>query len=306
MKKTLFLIAVTMAIVFASCGNDNVVNDGTIYPVTFTVSHFSSQTDPVKATIAWPKNNYCQYVVYKEDGSVLLNKTMDAETFETQNLDISLNLPKGNYHLAVISAAKTANDNYIFAPENHNTDYCNGNQWISKGYDNYNIYFESIDFSVSDQPVEKSVVLNPMWSEIDIEVLDADVCILPAETKYIQAAVYPYHYGFSIKEKKATRSMNPVVSAAAAILFRSVDEFRTDKGYFSYIAANSNNVTVKLLYLTASAEVSEMIVGEKTIYTGDIAGGKHITFSGNVGTDGVNGSFSLSLNGIENGGTIPY
>lgn len=305
MKKTLFLIAAAVAIIFVSCSNDDVVNNERTYPVAFSVSHFSSQVEPLKAT-AWPANNYCQYVVYKEDGSVLLSKTINAETLEEQSLKISFDLPKGNYHLAVLSAAKTAYDNYIFAPDNYNTDYCNGNAWIAKGYDNYNIYFESINFSVNEQAVETPVVLNPMWSEIDIEVLDADVCILPAETKYVQAAVYPYYYGFSIKEKKATRSMNPVVSGGAPILFKSVADFRADKGYFNYIVANSSNVTVKLLYLTASAGVSEMIVGEKTIHTGDIAGGKHITFKGSLGTNTANGSFSISLNGIENGGTIPY
>lgn len=305
MKKTLFLIALAVAIIFASCSNDDVVNNERTYPVAFSVSHFSSQVEPLKAT-AWPANNYCQYVVYKEDGSVLLNETMDVKTSEEQNLKISFDLPKGNYYLAVFSAARTATGTSIFTPDNYNTDYCRGNSWIAKGPDNYSIYFESIEFSVNEQAVEKPIVLNPMWSEIDIEVLDADVCILPAETKYVQAAVYPYYYGFSIKEKKATRSMDPVVSGAAPVLFRSVADFRADKGYFNYIAANSNNVTVKLLYLTASAGVSEMIVGEKTIHTGDIAGGKHITFKGSLGTNTANGSFSISLYGIENGGTIPY
>lgn len=307
MKKLFFLIAA--AITFASCGNDNTmddaVDDDTTYSVTFSIDPFSVQTNPLKTASDLSDGNYFQYVIYKEDGSVLLDKILDEGTFDMENLKISIDLSKGNYHLAALSAKRTTFNSSIYTPSNYETDYCNGNQWIVKGFDNYNIYFETVDFSVNNQTVEKSVVLQPMWTEIDIQALDADICTLPAETKYVQTAVYPYYYGFSIKDKKATRYKDPAVSASA-LLFKSVEKFREDKGYFGYPVAASNNITVKLLYITASESVAQENLGEKTIYTGDIERGKRITFSGKLGEHEVNSKFSFSLKDLEDGGTIPY
>lgn len=311
MKKLLSILAFTVLII-TSCSNDNeniVDNNNDVkYPVTFAVSQFSSEVEPLKAAKAWPSDNYCQYVIYKEDGSVLIDKVMSAGSFDVNNVRIQEELPKGNYYLAVMSAALTARQWLIIEPSNYFTDYCDGNPWLIGWSNNQNIYYETISFTVSDQAVEKAVVLNPMWSELNIKVTDADICTLPPTTTNILFVVDAYYYGFGLKDKKATKFLTNYL-ADGTNPGEPVESFREKKGLFNHIAAESENVTVKMVFVRNSATENYVILGEKVVYTGNIAIGKRITFEGKVGNvanDNGAAGFGITLKDLEDGGTIPF
>lgn len=311
MKKLLFFLFAT--ILFASCNNtDDTETTGKTYKVIFNVANFTSESTILKTgpISEWPTGNYCQYAIYKSSGELVKTNVMEAGTFDLSNVQISEELPEGNYWIAIFSAEIHANGILVLPnPSNFNTDYCIGNSWVAKGKDNQNVYYEKLNFAVGSVSgtTEVSIQLKPMWSELDIEVADADSCSLPEGTTHVQCVIDPYYYGFNLKDGVSAQSYEGVATSVGVGSFWStVAEFRADKGIFDKDISGSQDVNVKLVYIKHSESEACTVLGEKVIYTGDIEKGKYITFSGSLGNDYSNPVFNLSLGELADGGIIPF
>ncbi|MFV0537396.1 MAG: hypothetical protein ACK5M3_08490 [Dysgonomonas sp.] len=101
MKKLFFsLLAV---ILFASCSSEieNVAPAGQTHKVTFNVTNFSSDADPLKT--AGTNSNYCYYTIYeKESGKAIKHKTI----FEPV-AQITEEVAAGNYYISIFSVPTT-------------------------------------------------------------------------------------------------------------------------------------------------------------------------------------------------------
>ncbi|WP_163305372.1 hypothetical protein [Dysgonomonas sp. 521] len=294
MKKLLFMLFAT-TLLLVSCDDNNPIDDNKKYKVTFKVS-LSDTEFGVESGTKWPVGNYCQYVIYKENGDVYTTKVMEAGTLDADNIRIVEEIPYGNYHIAVISAKKTANGNLAFEPSKYDTDYCNGNHWAAKGRDNRNIYFETLSFNF-DQQVSADIAdlqLKPAWSYVSVRVKDADVCTLPEGTTHVQCVINPYYYGFSIKDKKPVSYYEQSATLTNTGFLVSVGEFREDKAILDIVASKSQDAVFKLVFIKHSQTESATILGEKVIYTGNIENGEYITLAGNLGDDGEPVQFEVN------------
>ncbi|MDR2948125.1 MAG: hypothetical protein LBV71_02855 [Prevotella sp.] len=307
MKKLFFFLTVA-TVLFASCSSSDEsdpVDNGKTYKVKFNVSNFTSDISSLKAenTDYWPTSNYCQYAIYKASGELVKSKLMETGSFDPANVEIEGEVSAGNYWIAIVSASSFNNMPVVLADlSNINTDYCLGNTWISRGHDNVGIYYEKLAFTAGESATEvNDVVLNPMWSHLNIKVSDADVCYLPEGTTYVQCVVSPYYYGFRLKDGVSSQKYEASPGLGSDLPV-PVAKFRSEGGMESIIVSYTKDATVKFVCMTNNGTV----LSEKVIYTGDIEKGKYITFNGSLGSIESNASFNLSLADLTDGGVIPF
>lgn len=292
--RNLFLL-LTAVLLLGSCSQNTddentLISKNETYKVAFSVKGFSVSANPIassKTKASLPAGNYCQYVIYNEDGSVFTNKRIESEDIiSSQTISIEEELPAGIYHIAVLSAKKLASPNPILTPSNYNTDVCHGNNYIAGDWDNNNIYYETITFTIngeSNQPID--ILLEPMWSNLNIAIKDADICALPSGTTHLFCQVDPFYSGFSIKTKEPVSSSNGEFHETNLSKLVSIEKFKEDKGILgkTQIAA-SKNVSVAVVFIKNSPELQKYVVlGKKTVYNGDFERGLNITLSGNLG-----------------------
>jgi len=293
MRKILFVLFATV-LLLVSCDDKNSVEEGEKYKVSFSVSFPENGFGMINSAL--PEGNYCQYVIYKENGDVYTTKIMEAGTFDVQNIRITEYIPYGKYHIAVISAKKTANGNLTFEPSRYDTDCCDGNQWTTKGRDNQNIYFETESFDFKEQISTDiaDIQLKPTWSYVYLRIYDADVCYLPEGTTHVQCIIDPYYYGFNIKDKRPVQCYEQAASLTGSDLPLTVTEFRDKKAINDIVVSESQNVVFKLVFIRHSATESATILGEKVIYTADIKNGDYISLTGKLGNEGEPAEFDDS------------
>lgn len=315
MKKILFILFAT--ILFASCSSvsEDVVptDNGKTYKVKFNVSNFDMETKPLKAET---HENYCYYTIYeKESGKAILRDVMKAAVGQ-----ITEEVAAGDYYIAILSVPST-----IMSPGpgvswspwgsdinlddfNFYSDYFNGIGWINYGKDNQYSYYEKVAFSVglgSNEETEQDVPLQPMWSIVNIEVTDADICTLPEGTNTIECIVNPFYYGFSIAEGIPSESYEDVATSAQSRTVISDTNFREKKVLSGKVVSASKGVTVKLIFLKQTVSSTE-ILGEREIFKGDFDRGKSYTLKGTLGKVTSHATFNLSLADLTDGGVIPF
>lgn len=306
MKKLLFFLSAT--ILFASCSNDSeeVPTTSKTYKVTFDVSNFSVNVKSLKADTF---NNQLFYVIYdKESG-----KGVKGWTFEGMVGQVTEELPEGNYYIAFIShprggMSSPPTEGAIDVKDNNfYTDYFeNSPTWIMGNMGNRYVYYQKVDFSVaannSDVPIE--VTLQPMWSEVTVEVTDANTCFLPEGTTTIGCVITPFYSGISIAEGIPTRGSD-ASWGWADLCNTNVDKFREHKIITDRHATAGKDVTVKLVFVKQIA-TGDTVLGEREIYKGDIEGGKRITFRGALGKAATSATFKVSLADLTDAGIIPF
>ena len=288
MKKLLFLIA---AIAFlASCSNVSENSDmsesTTTHKVKFNVKGFAVDKESFsKLDVELPyQGEYCEYSIYKADGTAIVAKVIDG--IIENSLVIEEELPAGEYKIAVMYVSENTQHRFpIFKPENFNTDYCTGNQWVARLKDNRGIYFNTYNFTVTQHTeLIDDIVLEPMWSQIDIKITDANECKLPEDANLVGYHIDPHFHGFSIKDKISTLSYKPAQSFdVPTYLCTTTSAFLTDNGIFDNVASGADEeITIRLVFMHHSID-DTYYVTNKIIYKGKIERGYQYTFTGALG-----------------------
>ncbi|WP_165042124.1 hypothetical protein [Dysgonomonas sp. ZJ709] len=313
MKKLFFsLFSAAMLLSCSSNSEDELVPDGgnqKSYPVTLNISGFKLESTPLKSfdpgSETMPITNYCQYIIYKADGSVLMSERIipDIKNIDNNEITITEELPAGTYTIAVLSApyAPIPGEPLSFhthiIPSNFNTDYCGDNSSITGLKNNTNIFFETVGCTVdsnSGANTSMDIVLKPMWSLMDINVTDADKCYLPTGTTHILLSVTPLTSGFYLKTKKSYYNHYP----HALDLIVPVSEFRANNGFANIPISQTNNATVTLWYM--DSPMYGNMLGEKVLYKGDIENAKYTTLVGEIGSEKSQGqSFGITVAKLE-------
>jgi hypothetical protein len=303
MRKLLFFIAA--AVLFVSCSNTSEdfseQKDTQNYDVTFGISGFKVDAEPLQSK-ADASRYYCRYVIYNEDGSLRKDSIIRMDNALT-NLSISEKLPTGKYNMAIMHSAKTLFQDVsdpnlvsVLKPENFNTDYCEGNIWIATGRDNKEIYYQTVGFSVvKDNANTVDVELEPMWSTIDINVTDAATCNVPENATAIACVVEPFYYGFNIKTKVPTVSNPTIVHNSTTHTWIGVSDFQAGTTPTTIAVAQSKDVTIKLVYYSYGEYDQGTIVGERTIYNGDLERGLNYKFTGKIGNGTSEGEAAFNI-----------
>ena len=312
MREILFLLFA--AIMFTSCRNDSeevTPTDNKTYKVTFNISNIEVDMKPLKAETY---NNQFHYRVYeKENGKVVKGWRYLGKVDK-----VEVELPAGDYYITFISHP-TGGMGFP-KPEgpidvedyNFYTDYFdNPPSWVApRHFGNYCVYYEKAGFTVGadNKDILMDVALKPMWSEVDVEVSDAETYTLPEGTTTIACNITPAYFGFNIADGTSTKGTEDIWNFQENSN-TTIDNFREYKGVGrvgstkKYTTA-SKGVTVKLVFI--KQEISgDTILGEREIYKGDIEGGKRITFKGALGK-ATSGTFNLSLADLKDGGVIPF
>lgn len=313
MKKIFFFLFAT--ILFASCNNDSeeVVSADKTYKIAFNVSNFEVESNPLKA--AETHSNYCYYTIYEKESG----KAVKRDVIEAAVGQIKEEVAAGNYYIAILSVPSTIaspgpgvpwspwNSDVNLDDFNFYSDYFKGVGWINYGRDNLYAYYEKVAFTVGlgNEEIEQDVVLQPMWSIVDIEVTDADICFLPEGTNTIECAVTPFYYGFNIAEGIPSESYEDAVTPEQSRTATSDTNFRTNKAVSGKVVSASKDITVKLVFIKRTVSSTE-ILGEKVIYTGNFEGGKKITLRGTLGEFVSTTTFNPILGELTDGGVIPF
>jgi len=316
MKK--LLSTLTAVAILASCSDSDgtYIEDNKTYKVAFNVTEFVIENESLgKTAIELPlRGGYFEYVIYKEDGSVLKANVIPQSSTPTETFTIDEELPAGKYDVAIMYAlAETNNRGVIYSPSNYNTDYCIGNLFIVKGTTNEDIYFKTFPLTVTanDNTIPVNVDLEPMWSEIDIKITDGDTFVLPEEANLVGCFLSPDLSGFSIKSQKPTKEKVYVGGYTPDRLCTTKAAIREEGGVFGTIASENDDVTIKLIFAEHSEYENFKKWGEKIIYKGKIEKGYRYTFTGAIGNQSSsNGSaglsFNVNLKSLKNKEEIPF
>lgn len=291
MKNLLLFLAAISLLVSCNQDADNnfIATNSKKYKASFAVNGFAVQgtsLDSESDKAALPSQNYCQYVIYSQTGNVVKDSVIEAEHISSGRLTIEEELPLGTYHITIFSAKKTARMNNIFYPSNYNTDYCQGNLWLVTHSDNENVYYETFTFTVDGKQSEPvNVLLEPMWSNLNIEITDAATFVLPEGTTHLFCEVSPYFTGFFVKTKKPKSADSGEFLDGDLSKIVNVEEFRAKSGLYgrTNIAA-SENVSVSVVFIQRSDELQSYVqIGKQPVYTGSFDKGYDITLSGKLG-----------------------
>ncbi|MFV0536242.1 MAG: hypothetical protein ACK5M3_02605 [Dysgonomonas sp.] len=193
---------------------------------------------------------------------------------------------------------------------NFRSDYFGGIGWIHSGNrNNLFTYYEKVSFTAgaaSNENVDMDVVLQPMWSVLDVEVTDAETCSLPEGTNVVICTVNPFYYGFDIANGIPSDTKEDSWTQFYANPMSDVS-FRSNKGVTNKVVSASKDITVKLVFIKWSESDAGTLLGERVIYKGDVEGGKHITLKGTLGkSNDTNATFSPTLGNLGDGGVIPF
>lgn len=315
MKKLLFFIA-TIALL-ASCSNDSEnsdLPDTKTHKVKFNVTGFTVDKEQLsKSSIEIPAGGpYCEYTIYKADGTVILAKVVG--NIKEQALEIEEELPAGEYVIAVMYASQITQDRHpIYDPKNFGTDYCSGNSWIIKNKDNRGIYFNNYTFTVKENAeINDKIVLEPMWSQIDIKITDANGCKLPENANMVGYHITPEFYGFSIKDKISTAKYKSSQNITVPVyLCKETNTVLANQGLYDNVAAGADEeVTIRLVFIHHSETTTHYVI-DRIVYKGKIERGFHYTFAGALGDlngDSGNGNakFNISVSSLVSKGEIPF
>jgi len=216
MRKLLLFFVTSILLVSCSSGNDDIDSppvDGKKYEVKFEVKSefFQVEEEPLKGNRAgnWDGTRLCQVVAYKESGESYASKVYLDEDLR-KNLDangqlpMSLELPKGNYHIAIVSSYyNPAHPQYYqINPQNYNTDYFSNVSVSNLSRDNRGMYYETFEISISETSTNtREVVLQPMWSTMELILDNVQDLIVPEGTMYVEFRVAPVCLGFYVKSK---------------------------------------------------------------------------------------------------------
>jgi len=331
MKKLFFILFATTAL-FSSCSNDD-DNFGQIdpnpidtktYPVELNIksSAFNIDKTPLIKSTSFGDARFLQIIAYKESGEVYSDSVIYQEDLKTlikadSTVSFKLDLPEGNYNLAVFSIGKRygihnlERDIVPIVPNNYETDKYELPRTPIMAYpqNNTGLYYFTSNLSVSAEGNNSldNVVLEPMWSDITVTLKDLKSEKIPSGTTGISITPRPgYLGGFNIKTKLALSQndfgffmMNGTFGTPYGI-FRvmAYNENINNEQTLTYVSSKGKNVDMSLLieYVTTNNILQNTVVmgGQEIKLSNKFENGKSYNISGKL--DASNGqSMNISL-----------
>lgn len=310
MKKLLFTLF-TISLLVSSCSNDdgsidNQVEQHQKYSINFDVKSdvFKiAKESLVKDASMQVGRPLFQIVVYKESGEVysdtlFLSTGINALMKEDGSMPFSLELPKGNYHVAMMYTFVTINTSYypdesIFRlkPVNFYTDtYGGGFLGSMSGGGNANIgnYYQTIDLSVpATDATAIPIVLEPMWSTATIEVTDTRTFEVPVSAHFITIDLLPSYSDYSISTKDAVLKVDHL-TANNNTNFIEISKVRQTDGAsvsinLSKTAVENNNMVLNIKYY-AKPEPTAVVYEKNIDLNKQLENGQNYNIIGNIGT----------------------
>lgn len=266
MRKFIFALFV-IPFILTGCTSESttVIPPKTIKTVRFNVALAPSVSN-VSSTLVTeskmtfdevPVGTYIQYVIYKEDGSIQLAGYIPLADDISGSITFEEELPVGTLHAVLIKAEKTSDGTPVLTPANYDTDYCIGNNSATRINNNLNIFFDSFTYNVkgcgacNDEVDIVSAELQPMWSEVNMEIVANDPYIISSEVTDIVLEVEPYHYGFAVTDGIASReiaSSASDLSLAPAESRMSIEEFYAGSRMLTCPIAASAGTVIRLSF----------------------------------------------------------
>jgi len=303
MRNLLLLLA--MVWIVTACSNDDSdapVDDGKKYEVKFGVKNQLFTVEERSLRNWTDDTRLCQLVAYKESGEVYTSKVLFKEDIEqvgsATELPMSLELPKGNYHIAIVSSFYNPMhpQYYQINPKNYNTDYYSNSSVSSSTNNNVGVYYETFDITVTGTMTNsQEVILKPMWASIELVIEDIQNIIAPADTKYIDFRLSPIYSGFSVKTKLPEASPgNALVNPLGVI---RMDAFPSDDQItFKPIVAATGDLQVSVTVNCLAADGLTILYSKELAKT-NLKNATHYKVSGKLGniSEEASGKFSIKL-----------
>lgn len=325
MKKSLFLF-ISFILLLSSCSseNDPINNnqDENLLPkqkVSFSIksNDFEVDKSPLRANPLGQTATLLQIRVYKESGEIYQHLiftpwNLNGKLQEDGSFPYSLELPKGNYHLAIIqNDYNTSEEERVIGitktyTKNFYTDEVGagpiGNH-VSFNQGNYRLYYQSIKLSVSDQAQEiGAIVLEPMWSYISVIITDPKTFRAPTNTNLFDFGISPANYNINLSTKLAVDSSsisyaNSINSGNPGLL--TFDEIRK-KDTLSFTttvsksAQDNNNLKLSLLF-TSSNQRDPFFMRKEIDLKTQIENGRHYVVRGALGNIAEVGDGSMDV-----------
>ena len=319
MKKTIFLLAILLTIGLVSCSQDDDNGNsnggpvtGKLYKMSFNVSEFEIDSTPLKNQTKAGKlrGDFLQYIIYKEDGSplsteILTSKDLTGMNDSTDsNIGFELELPVGKYHIAALTGRYYPIGYPLPTPADFETDFCTGNRTMVMYSGNAGLYYESLSFEVTESVSGNiaSMTLKPMGSTLTINVTNPDVCDFPVNTGIVTYSISPAPSGFYLKSKdpKYSLSSSGFSTMGGDDGMLSIEAFQSG-GKISFVTDKIKDATIKIQFYSANTPSAiGQLLGEQTIYTGDIERGKNIVLKGKLPEDSTpKNESSIKFNYVE-------
>lgn len=301
MKKLALLVMTLFAL--ASCSNDeysDTTHDTKIQKVDLTIASnsFKVTETPLRSN---PVKGLLQYVFYQENGDVFLNQVIYpedlAEFISDNKAVISVDLPEGKYHVAILSTYNSTSNPtaYIIKPLNYNTDYYLKTSMTYMDSNNLGTYYETFDLVVDDNITVQDIELKPMWSVIEFVIENAKTFTVPAETMQVAVALENYYDGFYIKSKQS-RKGTPSLAHPNVMELSKIRQGDTVKYRLFTTVTEDKDINLEVSYMKDEATT---IISTKKIITFQPENGKNYLISGNLPNQGESQSMYITLGDLD-------
>lgn len=336
MKKLFFWLFITTALL-SSCSSDN---DGfdqpdpnpietKTYPVELSIksSAFNIDKTPLTKSTSLDEARFLQVIAYKESGEVYSDSIIYQENLKTlikadSTVSFKLELPEGNYNLAVFSIGKRygihnndGNTKYPIGPiypNNYETDKYELPRTPIMGYpqNNTGLYYFTNSLSVSAEGNNSldNVVLEPMWSDITVTLKDLKSEKIPSGTTDISVTPRPgYLGGFYIKSKLALYSNDSGFSMANGVPGTNYEIFQLiNHGVnintgetLTFVSSKGENTDMSILveYVTSNYILQRWVVmgGQEFKLSNKFENGKSYNISGRLNVSTGDSDLNLKV-----------
>ena len=292
------------ATLFTSCSNDNdnLISDNKekLYTVNFKIKNTQFKIEESDLKSISSEEVLLNVFFYAEDGYISGHKELIVNLNDAY-FDLSAELLAGDYKVAFVVSTLyhgLSLTNYYSYP----IDYFELSRHVASFpniiYDNRDVFYNNKEINVSgNQASQDEVVeLNPMWSYLKINILDANIFDVPEGTEMLGFDIKPRYAGFGIANKLATK---PYVIDESKDLV-SLDSIRMNSN-FTYTAALSetegdNSISVNIQYMKKDAD-SIIVIGtrELKISQTTLKNGYNYNIKGKLGSKNSGQSMNISL-----------
>lgn len=316
MKKILFLLFATT--MFAtSCSNEDPIMDNSpsnnvkTYDVTFTIENkgFDVDEQPFTKALNDAFHSDIDVVVYKESGEVYATYShapnfpdttgsIKQELSYVPEYSLSLKLPEGKYHVAFAYYLES----FMWYTSNYFTDTIQSRYPGQANYrdDNMFLYYASVDLDVSAQSTTEPipVILNPMWSEVQVDLDVTDFNIMPEGADRVIFGVTPDYTGLSVSTQLAPIAPRLTTSGKSSSGYTALDKNQTTYSTTYSIAktAEENN-NLKFYVKFVNGEIPNQTLISEQVYDlkTQVENGYKYKVKGTIKSDNPSQAMSISL-----------
>ena len=180
----------------------------------YTINNPADTINNPSDTTNYSKDStYYHYLVYSANGTPF-------KQIKAQDNEINDQLPAGSYYISIVASNKPhlIYGGFNFQRNNYFSDFV----YYPTAY--YNTFAYTVDSTSSNSVATKSVVLDKMWGEVELNILDKASCYLPADVKSISVKIEGQSSSFLINNQKGISS-----DSSALYTYTDISKFRSSQ-----------------------------------------------------------------------------